>query len=599
MSDWASSLGYSASDVFSDSDDEGLLQVEPLTKSLALKPVDEESVPFTDTPFSIAARNAQVRKARQSAFRSVEHASKSSSSDSGQQPVERASQQTQQHPQQTGQPIGQASTSRTSHQQHQQHQQHQHTSSPRANTTRASPYRTAPPLGYASTSSTSLQHHELRPSPPASSSHIVPPRQGIPSPPPRQARTPSIPSEAIVISDDSEDEVEVTGEFFRGGASSDVAPRSEEDEEVEVKGEEILQQLFEEDRDFYESLEQEMAAKQQARSDSASSLQIQSMIPDAGSTSYDTSSFAPTYATSTYPPHAEVSPPAAPGYAPVAFDAYGRPMQYAPVSRAATPARMMPVPAYPQTPQTPVVPYQQPYLQHHQQPYQQIYQQPYQQPYQQSYQPPYPLPYTQQAQQPSRPYTQQAHQPYQYATPSPQYTQASQSPTRNAPDLSSFRRPRTPRQAQADKAKADMIMKALQGSKRSRAKPRMESYGKENEWSTLKASRTGPDGTLSLTAALRRPLPATRLPQSGRGGTRIAMPLYRPVGSTAEARRRAETLMLAGPSRPRAAESSTATSSSSTCTSSRRLGTTAGPSRASKLFRPSPLSDKGKGVARN
>ncbi|KAJ1024984.1 hypothetical protein NDA18_004270 [Ustilago nuda] len=529
MSDWASSLGYSASDLFPHSDDEALLQVEPLTK-----PVDEESVPFTDTPFSIAARNAQVRKARQSAFRPVEHASKSSSSsDSAQQPAERASQQSQQHPQQTGQPIGQASTSRTSHQQHQR-----------------------------------------------------------------------IPSEAIVISDDSEDEVEVTGEFFRGGASSDVAPRSEEDEEVQVKGEEILQQLFEEDRDFYESLEKEMAAKQQARSDSASSLQIQSMIPDAGSTSYDTSSFAPTYATSTFPPHAQVPPPAAPGYAPVAFDAYGRPMQYAPVSRAATPARMMPVPPYPQTPQTPVVPYQQPYLQHHQQPYQQIYQQLYQQPYQQSYQPPCPLPYTQQAQQPSRPYTQQAHQPYQYAAPSPQYTQASQSPIRNAPELSSFRRPRTPRQVQADKAKADMIMKALQASKSSRAKPRtppaiaVESYGKENEWSTLKASRTGPDGTLSLTAALRRPLPATRLPQSGRGGTRIAMPLYRPVGSTAEARRRAETLMLAGPSRPRVAESSTATSSS-TCTSSRRLGTTAGPSRASKLFRPSPLSDKGKSVARN
>lgn len=83
-----------------------------------------------------------------------------------------------------------------------------------------------------------------------------------------------------------------------------------------------------------------------------------------------------------------------------------------------------------------------------------------------------------------------------------------------------------------------------------RAAPSSSKYDSEEEWSTLKASRPGPDGTLSLTATLRRPLPATRLQQSSKGGARLAMPLYRTIGSSVTARRRAETFLLDSSPRP-------------------------------------------------
>ena len=112
----------------------------------------------------------------------------------------------------------------------------------------------------------------------------------------------------------------------------------------------------------------------------------------------------------------------------------------------------------------------------------------------------------------------------------------------------------------------------------------LSSHRDEEEWSTLKPSRPGPDGTLSLTAAMRRPLPKTRLPQSKLGGSSLAMPLYRTVGSSAEARRRAETFLLGKSSRPLPAESS---ANHSSCSSRR---TTTEPTRkVTKLFRPTSL----------
>ncbi|SPO29464.1 uncharacterized protein UTRI_04806_B [Ustilago trichophora] len=436
------------------------------------------------------------------------------------------------------------------------------------------------------------------------------PRRAYPqlqqSPPvPVQRRDPSVSSEVIVISSDSEEEISSTA-CRRGSDRADPRPRQYDTtpEQAETSSEQVLQQLFDENNDFYENLDREMT--HQARSEASSSVRMESMVPDA-STSYDTSSWTPTHAASAYRPHYRASfqprpavfqplpsyPPhcSAPYthiqpygrvpsdptrvptavYAPpVAYDAYGVPLQYAHVGGSSQQGQMIGYPpGYGQAPARPGT--------------------------SSSWHPSY-------GHAPTMPNGGVWHpthqQPWQAPVPSPPEIHGVQYPGCNHAGPSSSAQQRrtpvyapqkTPRQACEAKEKADSVLKALKGSnKRTRTQNSSifgstpSSNGKENEWSTLKHSRTNPDGTLSLTAAMRRPIPPTRLAQGSRGGSRLALPLYRTPGSSAEVRRRAESLLRGSSNDLPAAENSSRGSSSSKRTSEAV--------KISKLFRPTPLS---------
>ncbi|GAC99658.1 hypothetical protein PHSY_007261 [Pseudozyma hubeiensis SY62] len=445
---------------------------------------------------------------------------------------------------------------------------------------------------------------------PRNSSDDVPmPRQTplVPLHEVRHAETPTRasvePSDIIIISSDS-DEVEAFSTACMH-ESTDTRHRAssfgpETHEQQMSSSEQALQQLFDRNHDFYESLDREMARIAATRSMSevsSSSLVMESLVPDA-STSYETSSWAPTRSMYSH----EAPPPAnplyhgqrVPMYAPqshyersrpgttvspaFAYDAAGNLAQYSSNHYGAWPAP----PLYPHT--GPHAGYMilpsvgeashvwdpadalssRPAFDHtpddHQ--YTQIPRQP-------SYLNPYQSMYLQNQRGDLLP-----------ADPS------SSAADLERAKLASYRRPRSPRQAQEDKAKADMVYKALRGaSKRARTKStaqaRQSPKGKEPEWSTLKASRTEADGTLSLTAALRRPLPATRLAQASRGGSRLSLPLYRSLGSSAEDRRRAEDHLHDTSSKQRRSESSSASTSKSAPEATRAI----------KLFRPSPLTE--------
>ncbi|SPO28409.1 uncharacterized protein UTRI_04806 [Ustilago trichophora] len=409
-------------------------------------------------------------------------------------------------------------------------------------------------------------------------------------------RAPSISSDVIVISSDSEEEISSTA-CRRGSDHAGPRPRQYDTafEHAQITSEQVLQQLFDENHDFYKNLDREMT--HQARSEASSSVRMESMVPD-GSTSYETSSWAPRHAdtahhphyqaplqpSSSYPSHYPAPYAPIPAYGPVpndpsrvltlinappaVYDAYGRPLQYAHIGGSPQQVQMMGYPPgydqasarpgtsscwHPGHAHPPSMPGTGGNAWHSG--------------YQQSWQ----------ALARSPPQTHGSHYPgYNYAGPS------SSTQRRLAPNYAPHK---TPRQAREAKEKAD----SLKGSnKRTRTQASSvfgstaSSRDKENEWSTLKHSRTNPDGTLSLTAAMRRPIPPTRLAQSSRGGSRLTLPLYRTPGSSAEVRRRAESLLRGSPKDPPATENSSRGSSSSKRTSEA--------AKTSKLFRPTPLS---------
>lgn len=390
-----------------------------------------------------------------------------------------------------------------------------------------------------------------------------------------QPRAPSLPSEVIVLSSDTEEDepLSTRGVYGSTDTEAQLPYVGHTQEHPETASERALQQLFDRDHDFYESLYREMAQRgaQRATSEASfSSARMESMVPDA-STTYDSSSWAPlrtTYSHGAYPvarlqhtlspsmqPHQALceSPVPAQVNAPVVYDAYGNQLQ--PVYVASPPAQTATYyPGYILAPVTAkgsgvwhpndaasfgptYEPDHRPESHHFQRSqYQSIGQ--------------------------SQCYPQHQ-QTWHNTTPPSPFQHTPQQPSYDRAQLASYARPKTPHQALEDKAKADFVYKSLQeASKRARTSSSQvtpsssHSKRKENEWSTLEASRARPDGTLTLTAALRRPLPATRLAHGSRGGSHLALPLYRPLGSSAEERQRAKTTLSDSSSRYQRAESS-------------------------------------------
>lgn len=289
--------------------------------------------------------------------------------------------------------------------------------------------------------------------------------------------------EVIVVSSDS-DEIEASSTKSMYGSTDtrlgDTWFESATCEYEKTEGERALQQLFDRNRDFYESLDREMAHREArtCRSEaSSSSVRMESMVPDA-STSYETSSWAPTrsvyshevYSAATplnhapsdsmnarqanYEPHrADMSAPA-----PFMYDAEGHLFQYPPVQIGPTshhpvhyypnhesvPAAMESSQAWTQTPSGP-------------------------------YAPAFEL-----AHLPSRnDYLHRSHEPghhAQYQHNWSHHPSTSSAANDERAKLATFRRPVSPRRAQEDRAKADLVYKALRGaSKRARTKASSES----------------------------------------------------------------------------------------------------------------------------
>ncbi|EST04569.1 hypothetical protein PSEUBRA_006316 [Kalmanozyma brasiliensis GHG001] len=546
MNEWSTSLGYCAADRFPDSDEE----IDPLeapSEQPAPRADDEEPVNFVETPFTIAARNAQLRKARQSTLPLDTDANATETTLSQHQTT----------------PIEHSGNRADSHDVVPKHQLR------------------------------AIDSYFRREAPPV-------PAHGIRRPT-SVRKAPSTPPEIIVVSSDSDD-VEVLSTKGMDG-SMDIRYRSSLHSAIteprENTSQRALQQFLEEDKDFYESLDREMAQREASAgapslSEAASSsARMESMVPDA-STSYETSSWAATQAPYAYEgylvdhcdplPVSPLVPQAGymapripiPTHASIMYHPYGNALPYPPIHDAPPPILTGRFPTDNMPPPRPAQSSGE-WHQHHLPTYQPPFG-PDQHPLVPQYPPTgyerYRTPQYQPYPQPPRPSS--ASQP----SPAPNHSQ----PSTSRAKLAAYARPKSPRQAQADKARADVVYKALRGaSKRTRKStnrpaPSSSSKGKENEWSTLDASRTERDGSLSLTAALRRPLPATRLSTAVRGGSRLSLPLYRNPGSSLEDRRRAENILSRNSIRNQNPTASTSKSA-------------AAASKAPRLFRPSPLNE--------
>ncbi|SPO47113.1 uncharacterized protein PSANT_04800 [Moesziomyces antarcticus] len=455
MSEWSHSLGYSAADIFPDTDSEGegeggLSTAADGRVSAPTVADDEEKVDFIETPFTIAARNALFRKARQGAFPVHETAQPISSHDKGKS---RALDAVEVH--------------------------HSHASE----LTRASDVQ-AP-------------------------AHRLGCRQE--------------PIEVIVVSSDSEPEEELPrGSRARHAGANEAEPEhsgAEHGSEAELGSESILDQLFEENYEFYDRLDREVP-RGPAKSPACSSAHMDTLMTD-GSTTYDTLSWAPTEPAYYHTPSGYPACDPVPLHYPCPHTSEGYAYQYAPVQWQQPPVQ--PTNHHngygcvePQT----VGYYYEPHLHNHRYG---------------------PSPMAGQT-----PWQPEVCRPQSMQTPSQMQhgMHSSHSPDAHA----RTHQRKTPRQIQEDKAKADIVLKALRGSSRHPDRASSSRHEEGEEWSTLQATRTRPDGTLSLTAAMRRPIPPTRLAPSSRGGSRLALPLYRTVGSSAEERRRAENLLDRPPS---------------------------------------------------
>lgn len=303
--------------------------------------------------------------------------------------------------------------------------------------------------------------------------------------PPIESRAPCLPSEVIVVSSDSDD-IEIVSTTCMDG-SRDVGFQSKPHRDSGTTSEQALQQLFDENQDFYESLDSEMALREAQASmsePSTSSVRMESLVPDA-STSYETSSWVPTRTTYSYEPYSgggayqasgpplqafqtdHISPPLhAQTYAPIEHETYGNASQYpaqypsylpmqasdqmpAPVMAGSShgwhPSYQPPyeaAPAYyaPTPPHFTATGYQPPNM-------------PYHHPHSHTRHPLYGSDtHIQQPLYGPQMHTQQPlHAPVSAPMPIDSQSQASSSRAR----LESFARPKSPRQAQEDKAKAD------------------------------------------------------------------------------------------------------------------------------------------------
>lgn len=243
---------------------------------------------------------------------------------------------------------------------------------------------------------------------------------------------------------------EENSDFYRKLEDETASHRARSEAASETKSGQILDQFLEENGDFYRSLESEMAVHQARSEAGSSSVQMESMIID-NSTTFDTSSFAPTYAASHYQPNSRVSPVPRPAYpqtpySQVVHDGYEEPTRHSQYA------------LYPQHTQHP-----QQYLQpmHHPPPHQYPY--PIQYPYAGNA----PVPHQRMGYHPA--YTHVVvmpsdqgdwHPGYQQPWPAPyaphqQQNHPSQYSASMEADLSSYRRPKSPRQVQAAKRKAD------------------------------------------------------------------------------------------------------------------------------------------------
>ncbi|TKY89628.1 hypothetical protein EX895_001413 [Sporisorium graminicola] len=294
MSEWSTTLGYSTGDLLLDSDDEEVEVVVPTAPQQRLAPetVDEEQVKFTETPFTIAARNVQLRRTRQPPNSFDTNPPPSGATFRGVAAIQPAEDTTQ--------------------------------------TTDLIP----------------TQHYAPRPKPAETASA---PRHDIRHPF-AQPRPPNLPSEVIVLSSDSEPDEPPSTRGVYGSTDTEAQPTrlGQTQERPETASEQALQHLFERDHDFYESLDREMAQRQSQKAGSEASFcsaRVESMVPDA-STTYDTSSWAPsrtTYSNEAFPvarlqlapspsmhshqAYFEPSPFRSQVNAPVVYDAYGNQLQ--------------------------------------------------------------------------------------------------------------------------------------------------------------------------------------------------------------------------------------------------------------------------------
>ena len=118
-----------------------------------------------------------------------------------------------------------------------------------------------------------------------------------------QNKTPGISSEVIVVSSDSDDDNLFSTKGIHG--STDTEPRRRRgptQAPTETSSKRALQLMLDRDREFYESLERDLAQRDTQRNMSeaaSSSVRMESMVPDV-STSYDTSTWAPTRTDQSY-----------------------------------------------------------------------------------------------------------------------------------------------------------------------------------------------------------------------------------------------------------------------------------------------------------
>nr|CDI54704.1 uncharacterized protein BN887_00044 [Melanopsichium pennsylvanicum 4] len=278
--------------------------------------------------------------------------------------------------------------------------------------------------------------------------------RGQPSQPVEKNKSLSVPSEVIEISSDSEEDEISSTACWNGSRDTATWQRhfAASNEPAGSTSEQVLEQLLDENTDFYESLDREMA--QQGRSDVSSSVHMESMVQDE-STSYDTSSWAPTH----------YQPDPRPYQSQYWLPYYVDPHAYVLDTRSSVSA-LAPAQAYVAAPTHPIVPYAE-YGQPSQHP---------QRPVQMMFSPGYPIP-------PMVPVSQGGHQqswgapkppnheffdmpppdayPFQYPVPAPAPAPAplqpyNQSHASQSQPNSSFHSPRKTRQeAQEAKQKAD------------------------------------------------------------------------------------------------------------------------------------------------
>lgn len=189
----------------------------------------------------------------------------------------------------------------------------------------------------------------------ATTSSALPAKQTSPLPS-AQIAPRSLPAEVIIVSSDGEDDhTALLSSCKRGSdvSASCVETYAVPDVIAPTASERTLQQLFDDNNDFYESLQREATLIQQAGSGSASSVQMESLFQE-GSASHVTSSCTPSTTTEAHLPLYKAPYAVAPVYASIACDVYGQPLHHScyprmrGVQQAAPTLQILPANAYSQ-----------------------------------------------------------------------------------------------------------------------------------------------------------------------------------------------------------------------------------------------------------